>query len=165
MDKLHNDKVKHKMTEEDYYPNKLQIMLFTEEGKNYWYDSNMVLPSIPYTNHVRFSPFVKLTKYMFLPSDVKTPIPDNYLMPLFNEEKYNEIINKKYKKPRLTITESCKNDIIDNNIRETLDVLFKKGNMININNKKHKISNYTWNKGDWTIYSDYLDKQLFTGKT
>ncbi len=168
MDKLHTDKIEkntHKMTEEDYYPNKLQIMLFTEGDKNSWYDSNMVLPSIPYTNHVRFTPFVKLTKSIFIPSDVKSPIPDNYLTPLFNEEKYNDIINKKFKKSRLTITQSCKDDIIDNNIKETLDILFKKGNMITINNKKHKISNYTWNKGDWTIYSDYLDKQLFSGKT
>jgi hypothetical protein len=165
MDKLHNDKITHKMTEEDYYPNKIKIMLFTEEGTNYWYDSNMVLPSIPYTNHVRFSPFVKLNKYIFLPSNVKTPIPDNYLTPLFNEEKYNDIINKYFKKSKLTITQSCKNNIIDNNIKETLDILFKKGNIITINNKKHKISNYTWNKGDWTIYSDYLDKQLFSGKT
>jgi len=168
MDKLHTDKIEkdtHKMTEEDYYPNKLQIMLFTEGDKNSWYDSTMVLPSIPYTNHVRFTPFVKLTKSIFIPSDVKSPIPDNYLTPLFNEEKYNDIINKKFKKSRLTITQSCKDDIIDNNIKETLDILFKKGNMITINNKKHKISNYTWNKGDWTIYSDYLDKQLFSGKT
>jgi hypothetical protein len=168
MDKLHTDKIEkdtHKMTEEDYYPNKLQIMLFTEEDKNSWYDSNMVLPSIPYTNHVRFTPFVKLTKSIFIPSDVKSPIPDNYLIPLFNEEKYNDIINKKFKKSRLTINQSCKDGIIDNNIKETLDILFKKGNMITINNKKHKISNYTWNKGDWTIYSDYLDKQIFSGKT
>jgi hypothetical protein len=162
MDKLHKNT--HKMTEEDYYPNKLQIMLFIND-KNYWYDSNMVLPSIPYTNHVRFTPFVKLNNYIFLPYDVKTPIPDNYLLPLFNEEKYNDIINKKFKKSRLTIDESCKNGIIDNNIIETLDILFKKGNIININNKKHKIRTYTWNKGDWSIYSDYLDKQLFSNNS
>ena len=163
MDKLHNKKsVTSKKTEEDIYPNKLQIMVFTEDN-NYWYDSNMVLPSIPYTNHVRFTPFVKLDSYSFIPDDVSSPIPDNYLIPFFNEDKYKNIIN--LKKPKLTITQSCSDNIIDYNIRETLDILFKKGNIMTINNKKQKIVSYTWNKGDWTIYSDYLDKQLFSSKS
>ena len=60
-------------------------------------------------------------------------------------------------KKELSIEESCKNNVIDNNIKFTLDILFKPGNNLEINKKQYTIVNYSWLNGDWLIYSDDIN--------
>ena len=59
----------------------------------------------------------------------------------------------------MTIKKSCEEKVIDNNIKTTLDVLFKSGNVLEIDKKPYTVYNYTWLPGDWLIYSNDLKKE------
>jgi hypothetical protein len=81
---------------------------------------------------------------------------------VFNEKNFNELLQKKVDQNSdnfLKIDQSCKDKVIDNNIKNILSILFKSGNLFYIKDKPYTINNYEWTTGDWFIYSSELDKK------
>ena len=151
-----------------YVPKRMNVILYTKTNQ---YNRKIYTPqmSIPTTtsSYVNFNPLIKINKDTFFeenkikPTD-KAPINENIIDIFLNKQKFDELLNKiiiNTNKKELTIQESCKEKVIDNNIKTTLDVLFKSGNVLEIDKKPYTIYNYTWLPGDWLIYSNDLKKE------
>jgi hypothetical protein len=152
--------------EKDIYPNKLNIIIFTNiSEESIDYNPKMSYPSTSSSN-VYFSPFVKLSETDLLPdSSLLTgskELPKKSFDIFFNEKNFNELLQKKVDQNSdnfLNIDKSCKDKVIDNNIKNILNILFKSGNLFYIKDKPYTINNYEWTTGDWFIYSPELDKK------
>ena len=152
--------------EKDLYPNKLNIIIFTNiSEESIDYNPKMSYPSTTSSN-VYFSPFVKLSETDLLPdSSLLTgskELPKKSFDIFFNEKNLNELLQKKVDQNSdnfLNIDKSCKDKVIDNNIKNILNILFKSGNLFYIKDKPYTINNYEWTTGDWFIYSPELDKK------
>ena len=150
-----------------YLPKRMSIILYTKTNQ---YARKIYTPqmSIPTTSssYVNFNPLVKINKdtffreYNIKPND--TTALNNKIIDIFlNKQKFDELLNKiviDSNKKELTIQESCNDKVISNNIKVTLDVLFKPGNVLEIDKKPYTINSYTWLDGDWLIYSNDLKK-------
>jgi hypothetical protein len=151
-----------------YLPKRMNVILYTKTNQ---YNRKIYTPqmSIPSTtsSYVNFNPLIKINKETFfkenkIKSTDTKPLNDNILDVFLNKQKFDELLNKiiiNTNKKELTIQESCSEKVIDNNIKTTLDVLFKSGNVLEIDKKPYTIYNYTWLDGDWLIYSNDLKKE------
>ena len=154
------------INEKDLYPNKLNIIIFTNiSDESIDYNPKMSYPSTTSSN-VYFTPFVKLTSNDLLSNiallSTSTELPKKTFDIFFNEKKFNEMLQKKVDQNNenfLKIKDSCDNKVIDNNIKNILNILFKSGNLFYIKDKPYTINNYEWTTGDWFIYSSELDKK------
>jgi hypothetical protein len=154
------------INEKELYPNKLNIIIFTnisEDSINY--NPKMSYPSTSSPN-VYFTPFIKLSESDLLPNiallSSSTELPKKTFDIFFNEKNFNELLQKKIDQNNgnfLKIKESCDNNVIDNNIKNILNILFKSGNLFYIKDNPYTINNYEWTTGDWFIYSPELDKK------
>jgi len=151
--------------EKDLYPNKLNLIIFTNiSDESIDYNPKMSYPSTSSSN-VYFSPFVKLSETDLLPNisllSGSKELPKKSFDIFFNEKNFNELLQKKVDQNSdnfLNIDQSCKDKVIDNNIKNILNILFKSGNLFYIKDKPYTINNYEWTTGDWFIYSSELDK-------
>jgi len=151
-----------------YLPKRMNILLYTKTNQ---YNRKIYTPqmSIPSTtsSYVNFNPLIKINKETFfkenkIKSTDTKPLNENIIDVFLNKQKFDELLNKiiiNTNKKELTIQESCAEKVIDNNIKTTLDVLFKSGNVLEIDKKPYTIYNYTWLDGDWLIYSNDLKKE------
>ena len=151
-----------------YLPKRMNIILYTKTTQ---YNRKIYTPqmSIPTTtsSYVNFNPLIKINKETFfeenkIKSSDKEPLNENIIDIFLNKQKFDELLNKiiiNTNKKELTIQDSCKEKVIDNNIKTTLDVLFKSGNVLEIDKKPYTVYNYTWLSGDWLIYSNDLKKE------
>lgn len=163
------NKLLNEKDEKDLYPNKLNIIIFTNiSEESIDYNPKMSYPSTTSSN-VYFSPFVKLTEKDLLPDisllSSSKELPKKSFDIFFNEKIFNELLQKKIDQNSdnfLKIDQSCKDKVIDNNIKNILNILFKSGNLFYIKDKPYTINNYEWNTGDWFIYSSELDKDTET---
>ena len=152
--------------EKDLYPNKLNIIIFTNiSEESIDYNPKMSYPSTSSSN-VYFSPFVKLSETDLLPDisllSGSKELPKKSFDIFFNEKNFNELLQKKVDQNSdnfLNIDKSCKDKVIDYNIKNILNILFKSGNLFYIKDKPYTIHNYEWTTGDWFIYSSELDKK------
>jgi hypothetical protein len=152
--------------EKDIYPNKLNIIIFTNiSDESIDYNPKMSYPSTTSSN-VYFSPFIKLSEPDLLPDisllSNSKELPKKSFDIFFNEKNFNELLQKKVDQNNdnfLKIEQSCKDKVIDNNIKNILNILFKSGNLFYIKDKPYTINNYEWTTGDWFIYSSELDKK------
>jgi hypothetical protein len=152
--------------EKDIYPNKLNIIIFTNiSDESIDYNPKMSYPSTTSSN-VYFSPFIKLSETDLLPDisllSNSKELPKKSFDIFFNEKNFNELLQKKVDQNNdnfLKIEQSCKDKVIDNNIKNILNILFKSGNLFYIKDKPYTINNYEWTTGDWFIYSSELDKK------
>jgi hypothetical protein len=158
---------KNKLTnEKDLYPNKLNIIIFTNiSDESIDYNPKMSYPSTTSSN-VYFTPFVKLTVNDLLSNVAllsnSAELPKKSFDIFFNEKNFNELLQKKIDQSNenfLKIKDSCDNKVIDNNIKNILNILFKSGNLFYIKDNPYTINNYEWTTGDWFIYSSELDKK------
>jgi hypothetical protein len=151
-----------------FLPKRMNLILYTKTNQ---YNRKIYTPqmSIPTTtsSYVNFNPLIKINKDTFFeenkikPTD-KAPLNENIIDIFLNKQKFDELLNKiiiNTNQKELTIKESCKEKVIDNNIKTTLDVLFKSGNVLEIDKKPYTVYNYTWLPGDWLIYSNDLKKE------
>ena len=151
--------------DKDIYPNKLNIIIFTNiSEESIDYNPKMSYPSTSSSN-VYFSPFVKLSETDLLQDTSllagSKELPKKSFDIVFNEKNFNELLQKKVDQNSdnfLNIDKSCKDKVIDNNIKNILNILFKSGNLFYIKDKPYTINNYEWTTGDWFIYSSELDK-------
>jgi hypothetical protein len=151
-----------------YLPKRMNIILYTKTNQ---YNRKIYTPqmSIPGTSssYVNFNPLIKINKETFFeenkikPKD-KAPLNENIIDIFLNKQKFDDLLNNiiiNTNKKELTIQDSCREKVIDNNIKTTLDVLFKPGNVLEIDKKPYTVYNYTWLDGDWLIYSNDLKKE------
>jgi hypothetical protein len=151
-----------------YLPKRMSIILYTKTNQ---YARKIYTPqmSIPTTSssYVNFNPLVKINKdtffreYNIKPNDTTSALNNKIIDIFLNKQKFDELLNKiviDSNKKELTIQESCKDKVIGNNIKVTLDVLFKPGNVLEIDKKPYTVNSYTWLDGDWLIYSNDLKK-------
>ena len=151
--------------DKDLYPNKLNIIIFTNiSDESIDYNPKMSYPSTS-SSSVYFSPFVKLSETDLVPDisllSGSKELPKKTFDIFFNEKNFNELLQKKVDQNSdnfLKIEQSCKDKVIDNNIKNILNILFKSGNLFYIKDKPYTINNYEWTTGDWFIYSSELDK-------
>lgn len=103
--------------------------------------------------NVLFTPLIKLD------TAVIDTIPPNYpkselFTQFFDNSEFNSLINrtlgKKMQKIR-TLEEATDEGIVDNNIRLTLDTLFKENNSFFVKDHEYLINNYSWATGDWKL--------------
>ena len=151
----------------NYLPKRMNVILYTKTDKSIRiaYTPQMSIPTTS-SKFVNFNPLIKINKNILsreynINLNEKTALNENILDVFFNKQKFNDFLNlilEKTGKKELKIQDSCTEKVIDNNIKTTLDILFKPGNVLEINKKKYTIFNYSWLDGDWLIYSDDIKK-------
>jgi hypothetical protein len=151
----------------NYLPKRMNIILYTKIDKSsrMVYTPQMSNPGTS-SRFVNFNPLIKINEKIFsheykINLKQKGSLNENIIDILLNKQKFNDLLNlilEKTGKKELSIQESCIKKVIDNNIKFTLDILFKPGNNLEINKKQYTIVNYSWLDGDWLIYSDDIKK-------
>ena len=151
----------------NYLPKRMNIILYTKTNKSIRiaYTPQMSIPTTS-SKFVNFNPLIKINKNILsreykINLNEKKALNENIIDVFFNKQKFNDFLNlilDKTGKKELNIQDSCTEKVIDNNIKTTLDILFKPGNVLEINKKKYTIFNYSWLDGDWLIYSDDIKK-------
>jgi hypothetical protein len=151
----------------NYLPKRMNIILYTKIDKSsrMVYTPQMSNPGTS-SRFVNFNPLIKINEKFFsqeykINLKQKGSLNENIIDILLNKQKFNNLLNlilEKTGKKELSIQESCTKKVIDNNIKFTLDILFKPGNNLEINKKQYTIVNYSWLDGDWLIYSDDIKK-------
>ena len=150
-----------------YLPKRMNIIFYTKTNQfgRKIYTPQMSIPTTS-SSYVNFNPLVKINKDTFFrennikPNDT-TALNSKVIDIFLNKQKFDELLNKiviDSNKKELTIQQSCNDKVIDNNIKVTLDVLFKPGNVLEIDKKPYTVNSYTWMDGDWLIYSNDLKK-------
>ena len=151
----------------NYLPKRMNIILYTKTDKSIRivYTPQMSIPTTS-SKFVNFNPLIKMNKNIFsheynINLNEKKALNESIIDVFFNKQKFNDFLNinlVKTGKKELNIQDSCTEKVIDNNIKTTLDILFKPGNILEINKKQYTIFNYSWLDGDWLIYSDDIKK-------
>ena len=151
----------------NYLPKRMNVILYTKIDKSsrMVYTPQMSNPGSS-SRFVNFNPLIKINEKFFsneykINLKQKGSLNENIIDILLNKQKFNDLLNlilEKTGKKELSIQESCIKKVIDNNIKFTLDILFKPGNNLEINKKQYTIVNYSWLDGDWLIYSDDIKK-------
>jgi len=151
----------------NYLPKRMNVILYTKIDKSsrMVYTPQMSNPGSS-SRFVNFNPLIKINEKFFsneykINLKQKGSLNENIIDILLNKQKFNDLLNlilEKTGKKELSIQESCTKKVIDNNIKFTLDILFKPGNNLEINKKQYTIVNYSWLDGDWLIYSDDIKK-------
>jgi len=147
----------------NYLPKRMNIILYTKTNQSVRkvYTPQMSIPNSN-SRFVNFNPLVKINREMIhreykINTKENKSLSEDVLDVFLNKATFNDFLNKiliKTGTKELSIKDSCDNKVIDNNIKVTLDVLFKMGNVLQIDGKPYTIYKYSWLNGDWLIYSD-----------
>lgn len=134
-------------------PNTLSILINTRirGSSKIKYSPKMSVPKMN-SDKVFFDPLVRLS------SSVVNSIPkgldqDEKYIQFFSQGQFNSLIQRTLGsglQPIRTIEEAKSTGVIDDNIRITLDALFRSGNPFFIDGKRFTVYNYEWYEGDWT---------------
>lgn len=134
-------------------PNTLSIFINTRirGSSKIKYSPKMSVPKMN-SDKVFFDPLIRLS------SSVVNSIPkgldqDEKYIQFFSQGQFNSLIQRTLGsglQPIRTIEEAKSTGVIDDNIRITLDALFKSGNPFFIDGKRFTVFNYEWYEGDWT---------------
>ena len=111
--------------------------------------------------------FEPLVKYYESPiKSIPSGAPKEALYTQFFEAaEFDSMINRilsdfKYMQKPRTLLESVEEHIIDNNIKITLNNLFKSNNLFYVNKKPYTIVDYHWKETNWQIDKKPIDKLL-----
>jgi hypothetical protein len=83
------------------------------------------------------------------------------LTQFFNKNEFISLIQRTLgngAQPKRDLVAAKKSGVVDNNIRITLDALFKSGEPFYLNGKRFTIYGYEWENGDWKIQSNKSEK-------
>ena len=116
------------------------------------YKPNMTIPSIEEKN-VLFNPLVKLSQNII----DKTPQQDKVTQ-FFEKGLFHTLMirSEKFKNSR-NLKKATKDGIVDNNIRITLQNIFKPNSVFYIDKRPYTIYSFDWEKGDWQIDTKISD--------
>ena len=112
------------------------------------------------SNSVYFDPLIKLN-YNITNSIPKGLPETEKFTQFFSKSEFNSLIQRTLSngsQPKMDLVKAKNSGIVDNNIRVTLDTLFKSGNSFYLNGKRFTIYSYEWEKGDWEIQSTKSEK-------
>ena len=146
-------------------PNTLIIYLKTRIANYYKinFDPSMLVPKIN-SHTVYIDPLVEYSWRAIrdLPNDAPKEL---LLTQFFLPNQFDSLINRvlsgflTMQKTR-TLEEAKAEGVIDTNIQLTLDTLFKRNNVLFINNRPYTVVGNHWNKGDWEIDTKPVEKLI-----
>ena len=146
-------------------PNTLIIYLKTRIANYYKinFDPSMLVPKIN-SHTVYIDPLVKYDWKAIrnLPSDApKELLLTQFFLPNQFDSMINRILSGFFSMQKTRTLEEAKAEgVIDNNIQITLDTLFKRNNVLFINNRPYTLVGNRWNKGDWEIDTKPVEKLI-----
>jgi len=142
-------------------PNTLSILINTRIRGNskIKYVPSMSIEGIT-SDKVYFDPLVKLNSSVV--NYIPKGLPETErLTQFFNKNEFTSLIQRTLgngAQPKRDLVESKKSGVVDNNIRITLDALFKSGEPFYLKGKRFTIYGYEWENGDWKIQSNKSEK-------
>jgi len=147
------------------FPNTLTIFINTRiRGyPKIKYEPDMTVPNIK-SDTVYFNPLIKLSKSAVYNIPSGYPEAEKYTQ-FFNKNDFNSLVNRSASssfQKRLTLEEATKSGVVDNNIKVTLDTLFKKNTKFYIRGKPYTIFAHEWINGDWQIDSKSFEKKILS---
>ena len=112
------------------------------------------------SKQVYFDPLIKLNSSVvnYIPKGL--PETEKFTQ-FFSKNQFNSLIQRTLgsaSQPKRDLVQAKKSGVVDNNIRVTLNTLFKSGNPFYLNGKRFTIYSYEWENGDWEIQSVKSDK-------
>lgn len=112
------------------------------------YNSSMTIKESG-NESVKFNPLIKLNE-----SKINT-IPENYrIKNFFYQSLFDSMLIYNGGKPAKSLRQATKNGYVDNNIKVTLNTIFKNGSVIYIGGNPYTIGDVQWSSGDWEIEND-----------
>jgi len=145
------------------FPNTLTIFINTRI-RGYTkikYEPDMTVSNIK-SETVYFNPLIKLTRSAVYNIPSGYPASERYTQ-FFNKNDYNSLVNRSASstfQKRFTLEEATKAGVIDNNIKVTLDTLFRKNTKFYIRGKPYTIFAHEWINGDWQIDTKSFEKNV-----
>jgi len=146
-------------------PNSLIIYIKTRIPNFYklTYSPSMSIPGTK-SNSVYFDPLVKYNSRAIRNLPYSAP-KDLLISQFFEPGQFDTMINRTLSsfltmQPARTLTEATEQGLIDNNIRLTLNTLFKNNNILTIGKKPYTIVGLHWKPGDWQIDSKPIEKLI-----
>ena len=145
------------------FPNTLTIFINTRiRGyPKIKYEPDMTVPNIK-SDTVYFNPLIKLSKSAVYNIPSGYPEAEKYTQ-FFNKNDFNSLVNRSASssfQKRLTLEEATKSGVVDNNIKVTLDTLFRKNTNFYIRGKPYTIFAHEWINGDWQIDTKSFEKNI-----
>ena len=112
------------------------------------------------SKQVYFDPLIKLNSSVvnYIPKGL--PETEKFTQ-FFSKNQFNSLIQRTLgnaSQPKRDLVQAKKSGVIDNNIRITLNTLFKSGNPFYLSGKRFTIYSYEWENGDWEVQSVKSDK-------
>ena len=154
---------------ETNYPKTLTILINTRiRGyPKLKYEPSMSVPNIK-SDTVYFDPLVKLN------SRITGTVPPGYppselYTQFFSKGSFESLLSRNLNsffslgQGKKTIEQATEDGYVDNNIKITLNQLFKSGSIFYINGKPFTIYNHDWNFGDWQIGTKNIQRVFETG--
>jgi hypothetical protein len=147
------------------FPNTLTIFINTRiRGyPKIKYEPDMTVPNIK-SDTVYFNPLIKLTRSAVYNIPSGYPESEKYTQ-FFNKNDFNSLVNRSTSssfQKKLTLEEATKAGIIDNNIKITLDTLFRKNSKFYIRGKPYTIYTHEWINGDWQVDAKSFEKNIMS---
>jgi hypothetical protein len=154
-------------TNPEIVPNQLTIFINTRIRNNakFIYQPSMTVPNEK-SDVVFFDPLVKLSNSSV--NNLENNFnPNEKFTQFFNISRFDSLINRTVSsyyigEKQLTLQEATQKGYVDNNIRVTLDQLFKPNNIFYMDGKPYTIYSYDWSKGNWVVDKKGLKKKLFS---
>ena len=145
------------------FPNTLTIFINTRiRGyPKIKYEPDMTVPNIK-SDTVYFNPLIRLTRASVYNIPSGYPASERYTQ-FFNKNDFNSLVNRSASstfQKKLTLEQATKSGVVDNNIKITLDALFRKNTKFYIRGKPYTIFAHEWINGDWQIDTKSFEKNI-----
>ena len=147
------------------YPKSLSILINTRiRGyPKLKYEPSMSVPGAR-SETVYFDPLIKLN------NSVAGTVPKGYppseqFTQFFDKGAFDSLISRTlsssfFGQGKKTIEQATESDYIDNNIKVTLNQLFKQGNRFYIKGQPFTINGYDWSYGDWQVGTKNIERRF-----
>jgi hypothetical protein len=152
---------------ETNYPKSLTILLNTRiRGyPKLKYEPSMSIPGTR-SETVYFDPLVKLNNSV-AGSVPKGYPPSELYTQFFDKGGFDSLISRTlstslFGQGKRTIEQATDEGYVDNNIKVTLNQLFKSGNRFYIKGQPFTINSYDWNYGDWKVGTKNIERRFAT---
>lgn len=146
-------------------PNTLIIYIKTRIPNYYkiTYDPSMTVPKTK-SHTVYFDPLVKYYASIVKNPPIGAP-PDTKFTQFFEAKEFETMINRtlsdfRYMQTKRTLNDATNEQIIDNNIKITLETLFASNNTFFLKDIPYTIVGYKWKTGHWNVDIKPIDKLI-----
>jgi len=145
------------------YPKSLTILINTRiRGfSKIKYEPNMSVPGIR-SETIYFDPLVKLNS-LVAGSIPKGYPPSELYTQFFNKGSFESLLNRTLSnsgQTKKTLEQATQEGNVNNNIKVTLNQLFKKGRIFYIKGQPYTINGYDWASNDWIIGTKSIEQRF-----